>query len=141
MAGRGEGKGPGVDLQRSASVTANGGDPRITATLNQLLAAAKQPPRTRVRLAIEDIYYLLDAAKAVFKSRSPLVEIEVRFFLLSGGVFVMCWIFPFLGPWGSPRVTCPPPRLGRSAARLPIACIVPLSKHHLPPHGPTYPLQ
>ena len=68
----------GADLLRSASKTAEDGDPQIRSILTQLLSAAKQPPRTRIRLKIEDIYYLLDQAKAVFQSKSALVEIEVH---------------------------------------------------------------
>ena len=60
----------GADLLRSASKTAEDGDPQIRSILTQLLSAAKQPPRTRIRLKIEDIYYLLD--------HSALVEIEVH---------------------------------------------------------------
>ena len=67
----------GADLLRSASKTAEDGDPQIRSILTQLLSAAKQPPRTRIRLKIEDIYYLLTLAKQVFQSKSALVEIEV----------------------------------------------------------------
>ena len=69
----------GADLLRSASKSGENGDPQIRSILNTLLAAAKQPPRTRVRLKIDDIYYLLDTAKEVFKSKSALVEIEVSY--------------------------------------------------------------
>lgn len=74
-----EGKtsGGGADLMSTAAQKSmDGADPKICAILKQLLAAAKQPPRTRIRLAIEDIYYLLDTAKETFKKLSPLVEIE-----------------------------------------------------------------
>ena len=71
----------GADLLRSASKSGENGDPQIRSILNTLLAAAKQPPRTRVRLKIDDIYYLLDTAKEVFKSKSALVEIEVSYIL------------------------------------------------------------
>ena len=68
-----------VDLQQCAAMRAaeNGGDEKIIAIINQLLGAAKQPPRTRVRLRIDDIYYLLDVVCEVFKSKPALVEIEV----------------------------------------------------------------
>jgi hypothetical protein len=76
----GGGKKQTVDLQQCAAMraAANGGDEKIIAIINQLLGAAKQPPRTRVRLRIDDIYYLLDMVCEVFKSKPALVEIEVR---------------------------------------------------------------
>ena len=80
----------GADLQRSASKSGENGDPQIRSILNTLLAAAKQPPRTRVRLKIDDIYYLLDTAKEVFKSKSALVEIEVSY------IFVVFFLLKFL---------------------------------------------
>ena len=91
----------GADLLRSASKTAEDGDPQIRSILTQLLSAAKQPPRTRIRLKIEDIYYLLTLAKQVFQSKSALVEIEVCsfifFFYLSTFHFVCCClVFSFL---------------------------------------------
>ena len=94
----------GADLLRSASKTAEDGDPQIRSILTQLLSAAKQPPRTRIRLKIEDIYYLLTLAKQVFQSKSALVEIEVClcclfcfFFFLSAFHFVCCClVFSFL---------------------------------------------
>ena len=70
------------DLIESASIHSKNGDPKIVSILNLLLGAAKQPPRTRVRLKIEDIFYLLDVVREVFKSKSALVEIEVRCFFL-----------------------------------------------------------
>ncbi len=75
-----EGKTKGTDLKESANVHGVNGDPKIVAIINSLLVAAKQPPRTRVRLQIENIYYLLEVAKDVFKARPPLVEVEVSFF-------------------------------------------------------------
>ena len=77
----GGGKKQTVDLQQCAAMraAANGGDEKIIAIINQLLGAAKQPPRTRVRLRIDDIYYLLDMVCEVFKSKPALVEIEVSF--------------------------------------------------------------
>jgi hypothetical protein len=56
----------GVDLQRSASKSAENGDPQIRAILDTLLKAAKQPPRTRIRLDINDIYFLLDKGKYIY---------------------------------------------------------------------------
>lgn len=56
-----EGKSNGADLLETASQKSmEGQDPRIIGVLKTLLAAAKQPPRTRIRLAIDDIYYLLE---------------------------------------------------------------------------------
>jgi hypothetical protein len=52
-----EDAGGGGDLLRSASKTAENGDPQIRSILSQLLSEAKQPPRTRIRLKIE--LYLL----------------------------------------------------------------------------------
>ena len=80
----GGGKKQTVDLQQCAAMraAANGGDEKIIAIINQLLGAAKQPPRTRVRLRIDDIYYLLDMVCEVFKSKPALVEIEVSVFFL-----------------------------------------------------------
>ena len=80
----------GADLLRSASKSGENGDPQIRSILNTLLAAAKQPPRTRVRLKIDDIYYLLDTAKEVFKSKSALVEIEVSY------IFVVFFLLKIL---------------------------------------------
>jgi hypothetical protein len=48
-----EDAGGGDDLLRSASKTAENGDPQIRSILSQLLSEAKQPPRTRIRLKIE----------------------------------------------------------------------------------------
>ena len=69
-----EGKtsGGGADLMSTAAQKSmDGADPKICAILKQLLAAAKQPPRTRIRLAIEDIYYLLDVVRILRRKIGP----------------------------------------------------------------------
>ena len=51
-------------------------DPETVVTLQKLIAAADQPPRTLVELTAEEIGAACDKVIKVFKAESSLVDIE-----------------------------------------------------------------